>query len=62
LTHSKDWVDVANEVQTAGEVEAVRRSLKRGCPLGDKEWQRKTAGQLGLEFTLRPRGRPGKKG
>jgi putative transposase len=53
---------MVNEVQKEGELEWVRRSVKRGCPLGDEEWQRKTAGQLGLESTLRPRGRPGKKG
>ena len=28
---------------------------------GDEQWQRETAQRLGLEFTLRPRGRPRKK-
>jgi hypothetical protein len=40
LTNPKDWVDVVNEVQMEGELEAVHRSVKRGCPLGDEEWQR----------------------
>jgi putative transposase len=52
---------LVNEVQTEGELDALRRSVQRGCPFGDEVWQQRTAKQLGLEFTLRPRGRPRKK-
>ena len=31
-----------------------------GCPFGASAWQKRTARRLGLEFTLRPRGRPPK--
>src|SRR5262249_42673142 len=47
--------------QTKGEVEAVRRSIARGAPLGDERWTKRTAARLGLESSLRPRGRPRKK-
>jgi putative transposase len=42
------------------ELEAVRRAARRSCPLGGQWWQRRTAAALGLEATLRPRGRPRK--
>jgi len=38
----------------------IERSIERGSPLGDNDWITKTAGQLGLESTIRPRGRPRK--
>ncbi len=56
----RNWVELVNEVQTEGELEALRRSVVRGRPFGREEWQRRTAKQLGLEHTLRPRGRPRK--
>jgi putative transposase len=39
---------------------AVRKSVERGSPFGSEAWQKRTARRLGLEFTLRPRGRPRK--
>ena len=53
-----DWVEFVNEPQTKEELDALRRSVNRGCPYGDDEWQKATVEQLGLEWTLRPRGRP----
>lgn len=41
-------------------VEKIDKSIKRGRPLGDDDWMVKTAGRLGLESTIRPRGRPRK--
>lgn len=38
----------------------IRKCIKRGRPFGDKQWVNKTAAQLQLESTLRPRGRPRK--
>jgi putative transposase len=52
------WADWVNEPLTEAELIAVRHSLARGAPFGDSTWQRRTAGQLSLESTLRPRGRP----
>ncbi|HLN26134.1 MAG TPA: transposase [Gemmataceae bacterium] len=54
------WVKHVNRVQSQAELEATRRSLQRGCPFGAPAWQERTAKQLGLESTLRPRGRPAK--
>ena len=36
---------------------ALRNSVLRGAPFGDEKWVDRTARQLGLESTLRPRGR-----
>ena len=56
-----DWVAIVNEAQTEAEVEAVRRPLVLGCPYGSESWSTRTAAQLRLQATLRPRGRPRKK-
>jgi putative transposase len=56
-----DWVKWVNQPQTEAELEAVRRSVARGCPFGAPAWQQRTARRLGLEYTLRPRGRPPKR-
>jgi putative transposase len=55
-----DWVERVNAVQTEGELEALRRSVQRSCPLGSSAWQKQMAADLGLGHTLRPRGRPKK--
>jgi hypothetical protein len=53
-----DWLDIVNQSQTEAELEALRRCVNRGCPLGSTGWVKRTVRQLGLESTLRPRGRP----
>ena len=55
-----DWLRFVNEPQSAAELAALRRSVNRGCPFGDDQWTDETVGQLSLESTMRPRGRPGK--
>ena len=52
-----DWVGCVNRAETEGELEALRVSVKRGCPYGEPQWQKRTAKRLVLESTLRPRGR-----
>ena len=49
-----------NATQHEREVEAIRRSIQRGNPFGDEGWCDRTVRKLGLETTLRPRGRPKK--
>lgn len=61
LPRPRTWAKLVNEPQTEAELEAVRRSVRRGAPYGDGNWQERIAKRLGLEFTLRPRGRPKKK-
>jgi putative transposase len=60
LSVPRAWADLVNQPQTEGELEAIRRSLMRGQPYGGENWVSKTAWQLGLESTLRLRGRPRK--
>jgi putative transposase len=56
----EEWLGYVNGVETAAELAAVRRSVVRGAPFGVEDWQQETAKRLGLEATLRPRGRPHK--
>ena len=52
------WVARVNEPLTDRELAAIRKSTQRGSPLGDPSWIESSAQRLGLESTLRPRGRP----
>ena len=52
------WTRHVNGVETEAELKALRHSLARGTPFGYTHWQTKTAAILGLESSLRPRGRP----
>jgi putative transposase len=45
---------------TEAEMAALRRAVHRGSPYGSETWQKATARKLGLNSTLRPRGRPRK--
>ena len=56
----KRWVQVVNAAQTAAEEEALRAAIVRGRPFGADRWVGRAARRLGLEGTLRPRGRPRK--
>ena len=58
IDRSAGWVACVNRPQTDKELASVRSSLQRGTPFGSDRWQRRTARRLGLECTLRPRGRP----
>jgi putative transposase len=52
------WIEMVNRPQSVAEVEALRRSVQRGTPFGSEVWCRSSAIRLGLESTIRPRGRP----
>jgi putative transposase len=60
LPRPRAWVEHVNAPQTDAELEAVRRAIRRNSPFGSSDWQRSIAKRLGLESTLRPRGRPPK--
>jgi len=60
LPMPRSWKALVNEPQTEGELEAIRRSVSRSRPYGKDDWVKATAKQLGLESTLRSRGRPKK--
>lgn len=56
----KAWVKQVNQSLSEAELAAMRHCIARGTPFGEESWQRRTASELGLESTLRPRGRPRK--
>jgi putative transposase len=58
LAPPADWPERVNRVETAAELERIRQSVRRGSPFGGEDWCAQTAKALGLESTLRPRGRP----
>ncbi len=58
VTPQRDWLAAVSRPQGEKELERLRRSAYRGAPFGDAAWQERTAGRLGLESSLRPRGRP----
>ena len=47
-----------HEPLTEKELASVLGAAQRGCPYGDLEWVESTVARLGLQSTLRPRGRP----
>jgi putative transposase len=57
----RNWVQIVNKPQSPAEEEAVRRSMSRGTPYGAQTWTNRVANRLGLDYTLRPRGRPSTK-
>ncbi len=53
-----DWLRRVNRAETKRELEALRRSVARGQPFGTETWCKRVIKRLGLESTVRPRGRP----
>jgi putative transposase len=62
LPRKSSWVEHVNDPLTEAEMAAIRRCVDRGAPFGDGVWHDRTVRKLGLETTLRPRGRPANKG
>ena len=54
------WLEHVNGVETARELAALRRAVRRNWPFGSESWQRATGQRLGLQSTLKPLGRPQK--
>jgi len=57
-----EWLKLVNEPQIDAEVKRLRESIQRGRPYGTLPWMLNAAKELGLESSLRPRGRPKKSG
>lgn len=53
-----EWLAWVNEAAGEDQVERIRHSVNRGSPFGRQEWAERTAGRLGLEASMRQRGRP----
>lgn len=60
LRMPRDWLRHVNRPMSEAERKAVRSSIQCGVPFGSSQWQVRTARRLGLEWMLRPRGRPRK--
>jgi putative transposase len=60
VTRPSEWLTYVNQPAAAKETEALRRCARRGSPYGDEDWTANVAEQLGLQSTLRARGRPAK--
>ena len=60
LPRSRRWCEFVTEPQTEGEVDAIRHAVNKGHPYGEAAWVTTVANELGLESTLRRRGRPRK--
>jgi REP-associated tyrosine transposase len=56
----RNWLAQVNAAQTEGELAALRQRIARGAPFGNDRWAERVAKRLGLESSLRPRGRPKK--
>ena len=61
VRHRVDWLRHVNAPQTEAEVERLRQCIRRRRPFGDEVWTEEAAHKMGLEASLRPRGRPRKK-
>jgi hypothetical protein len=55
-----NWVEAVNAPMFETDVTRVQESIRRDRPLGDPTWTQTTASNLGLESSLRLRGRPPK--
>jgi putative transposase len=55
-----NWLQFVNKPQTEREIDALRRSVVRGTPFGSERWAQTVVKRLGLQSTIRPRGRPKK--
>jgi len=60
LPRKAGWAEHVNAPQSEAELAAIRRSVERGNPYGSESWNERTVRRLGLESTIRPRGRPRK--
>jgi putative transposase len=60
VARPRHWLEHVNAPQTEAELESLRRAIRRNSPFGNSAWQQTIAKRLGLEATLRPRGRPRK--
>ena len=54
----RGWVNYVNQALTAKELARLTTSENRSRPYGDDAWTGRTAGKLGLEYTIRDPWRP----
>ena len=61
VNRPRNWLEWVNEPLRAAELAALRQCVNRRAPFGSAIWVQKAAERLGLQSTLRPRGRPRKR-
>lgn len=54
------WRSLVNRPEPEAKLDSIRQCVNRSRPYGSENWVRRIACQLGLESTIRPRGRPRK--
>jgi putative transposase len=54
------WAAYVQEIPDGAELADVRRSNATGLPFGEPDWVEQLGARLGLDLTIRPRGRPRK--
>ena len=59
-TRRRRWSGFVHKTPSDEELAAIRRSCSTGLPLGTPAWVERLAARLGLNLTIRPRGRPRK--
>jgi putative transposase len=55
-----DWPRLVRAALDQRDLHGISNSIRRGAPFGDERWTTRACGRLGLQSTLRPRGRPKK--
>lgn len=60
VARGRQWLESVNQALTTAELEALRKCVNRGAPYGSPAWVEQTAERLGLQSTIRARGRPRK--
>jgi putative transposase len=58
VTMPRQWLELVNRPMSGREERAMAVSIGRGRPLGSERWTATTVSRLGLQWTIRPRGRP----
>lgn len=60
VRRSADWLKHVNQPLNEREQQALSNCLARGNPFGSSAWSSRMVKKLGLESSVRPRGRPSK--
>ena len=56
----KTYLKLVNSTEPEDSLKTIRNSVYRGAPYGSDSWLRRIVAKLGLESTIKPRGRPKK--
>ena len=58
MERPQNWIEFVNAPDNASELDDLRSSAPRGRPFGNEDWVMIIAKRLGLESTMKSRGRP----